>query len=353
MPPQTAVPLRASAPLRASVPFTLGILLVPGFSVLGLAALIEPLRLANHVADRALFAWRTLSPDGAPVVASSGFAVGVDGTGDPDAAFDGLVLCAGGEVEAPDGPYTELIAASARRGALVAGIDGGAEGLAAAGHLADRPVPVHWRRREHFALCRPDLAASDGLFDLSDTRASSAGGMAVVDLALALIQRQAGRDIAVSVCDELLHQRPRAAGEPQRPGAAAPVPQHDPRIAQVIAMMRTAIGAPRPIHAFAADVGLSSRQLERLFLRDLGCSPGAVFLDMRLDRARDLLAGTDQPIASVARDCGFVSQSHFSKAFRDRFGLSPGEARQPVRPPRPSWRAPAVSIGTAASTADA
>jgi transcriptional regulator GlxA family with amidase domain len=102
--------------------------------------------------------------------------------------------------------------------------------------------------------------------------------------------------------------------------------QH-PKLLKVIEMMEENLEEPLSRSRLAADAGLSTRQLERLFRKYLNRSPARYYLELRLNKARLLLLQTNMSIIDVALACGFVSASHFSKCYRDFFGRTPRKER--------------------------
>ena len=103
--------------------------------------------------------------------------------------------------------------------------------------------------------------------------------------------------------------------------------KHHPVVARLIERMQETLADPVPVEALMADIGLTRRQIERLFRNELGQSPGKFYMKLRLERAKLLLQQTKKPIVEVAIACGFSSASHFSKSYRDAYGRSPHEAR--------------------------
>ena len=97
--------------------------------------------------------------------------------------------------------------------------------------------------------------------------------------------------------------------------------------------MEANIEEPMSLDELSRHVGLSRRQLERLFQKHVRCVPTRYYLELRLARARQLLLQTTKPIVDIAFACGFVSAPHFSKCYRDRYGVPPREERRLGRPP--------------------
>jgi transcriptional regulator GlxA family with amidase domain len=91
--------------------------------------------------------------------------------------------------------------------------------------------------------------------------------------------------------------------------------------------MESHISEPLELVDIAENIGLSRRQVERLFRQEMGRSPARYYLEIRLDRARHLLVQSTMPIVEVAVACGFVSASHFSKCYRELYERSPQQER--------------------------
>jgi len=127
----------------------------------------------------------------------------------------------------------------------------------------------------------------------------------------------------------LIHHRIRDGDEGQRMELRTRLGVSHPKLLEVIAEMEKNLEEPVNCADLADGVGLSTRQLERLFRKYLSTAPTKYYLAMRLSRARFLLRQTSLPILSVALACGFVSASHFSKCYREHFSRTPSEERRP------------------------
>lgn len=92
-------------------------------------------------------------------------------------------------------------------------------------------------------------------------------------------------------------------------------------------MMEANLSEPQALINVAHTIGLSRRQVERLFRQEMGRSPARYYLEIRLDRARHLLLQSSMPVVEVAVACGFVSASHFSKCYRELYRRSPQQER--------------------------
>ncbi len=313
---------------------TYGFYLVPGFSAMGFVAAMEPLRVANRLARRPVFAWRLFSADGLPVEASCGLKVAVDGPLDESAHV--LIICAG--FEPRRGITRPLIAAlrrMARRGTAMGALDTGVYFLAEAGLIGDQPVTLHWEAAPAFREDYPAVQVTDALFTLGDRLFTCAGGTAAIDMMLERIAGQRacaggpalGPALVRAVSEQFIHTRIRPHEEHQRADLGSRIGTRDPRLLAVIARMETHIENPWPLEKLAALAGVTRRQLERLFVAQFGIGPAAYYRNIRLDRARALLGETGLPLIEVAVATGFSSKSAMARAYASRFGHPPGTER--------------------------
>jgi transcriptional regulator GlxA family with amidase domain len=166
------------------------------------------------------------------------------------------------------------------------------------------------------------------LFEIDRNRFTCSGGIAALDLMLDMIARQHGRALAKAVSEQFIHERIRDRHDRQRMALPARLGVRHPKLLEVVRRMEESTEEPITRARLAASVGLSSRQLERLFRRYLDRTPTRYYLELRLARARLLLLQTELPVLEVALACGFVSASHFSKCYRDVYGCTPRDQRQ-------------------------
>ena len=319
--------------------------LMPSFSMIAFASAVDCLRLANRMAGKRLYQWRLLSLDGGPVQASSGVSVMVDAGIDLENDNETVVvLCAG--LRAPnfeDQTLHAWLRRAARRGAEVGALCTGAEVLAAAGLLDGYRCTLHWENIGAFKERYPAIDVSAELFEVDRRRFTCAGGTAAVDLILHAIAHQHGPELAAQISEQFILDRIRDPEDPQRIPLRARLGVTHPKLVEVISHMETNQEEPLRRDELASRVGLSRRQLERLFRRYLDTTPGHYYLSLRLTRARLLLLQTTMPVIDVALACGFVSASHFSKCYRDQFQRTPREERRRAQSARqlgrfdPGW----------------
>ena len=307
----------------------IGFVLVPDFSMIAFAAGVEPLRLANRLNETIIYSGVSLSIDGDDVTASNGVSVKVDSSIADAGPLDMIMVCAGLNVR--DYTKVNLLNAIRRRathGAGVGALCTGSYILAKAGLLDGHRCTIHWENLSSFAEDFPELDVTAELFEIDRNRLSCAGGTAAVDMMLTMIGMQRGDALAAMVADQLIHHRIREGSERQRMELRSRVGVAHPKLLSVIQMMEENLEEPLSCAELARIVGLSARQLERLFRKYLGKVPTRYYLDLRLKRSRFLLLQTSMPVLSVALSCGFVSASHFSKCYRERFQKTPSEERR-------------------------
>lgn len=303
-------------------------LLLDRFSMIAFAAAIEPLRVANRMARKELYSWRLVAENGETATCSNGTRLMADG-GYDDLDRDAMVIVCGGldvNRTATRGALTWL-RKQARRGVGMGAVCTGAWALAKAGLLEGVRCTIHWENRESFREEFPDLKLSNRYFERDGARWTSSGGAAAADMMLQMINEEQGRELAALVVDQLALTPLRAAADEQRLSVPARMGVRHPKLTEVIRRMEANIEEPISPAVLAEDSGMSTRQLERLFRRYLDRSPKRYYMELRLQRARNLLLQTDMSVINVALACGFTSPSHFSKCYRSQYDRTPYRER--------------------------
>ena len=309
------------------MPQTLCFLLLPGFSMMGLMAAIEPLRVANRFRAE-LYHWRLLSLDGAAVAASNGMSLNVDAALELPAAGASLFVVAGFEPLASfDARLAHWLHRLEREGVLLGGIDTGSFVLAEAGLFGQQRLTLHWEAIEAFQERYPRLAVTQELFEIDGKRITSAGGTASLDLMLTLIGRDHGEELALAVSEQFVLGRIRSRQDHQRMQIASRYDVHNKKLVQVIGEMQRHSEQPLGSRQLAELINVTPRQLERLFRQHLHDTPSNFYLGLRLDKARQLLRQTDLSVLEVGLACGFESSSYFSRCYRARFASCPSQDR--------------------------
>jgi transcriptional regulator GlxA family with amidase domain len=313
-------------------------LLVPQFSMMAFSAAIEPLRSANRVSERPLFEWLLTSFDGKQVMASNGIGVAVHRPLAELRKTDMLVVCAGlepAQFGRKHGIHHHL-RRLARHGCMVGAISTGAFILADAGLLAGRRCTLHWEYADLFRSRYPALEVSSDLYVVDRGVFTCSGGTAALDLMLHFIAEASTPGIALAVAEQFIHPQIRKQDDHQRFETHARYGIDSPKLAEAVRLMEASIENPLDMRQISTRVGLSPRQVERLFREQLGMPPKTFYIKLRLVRARTLLRQTVDPILSIALECGFGSTSHLYHAYKRVFGMAPTEERHQAAPRRAS-----------------
>ena len=313
---------------RPVEPESIGFFLVPQFSMLAFASAVEPLRSANRMSGRSLYAWRLFSVDGRSVKASNGIEV------TPDSGIAGvdrlptLLVCAGIDANRyEDRRLFAWLRRLARNGTRLGAICTGSHMLAQAGLLDGYRATIHWEDLPGFADTHPAVTVSHELYMLDRNRLTCSGGTAALDMMLHLIALAHGQELAGQVSEQFIHDQIRGPRQQQRMTLESRVGVSEPKLIGAIAVMESHLEEPLPLPGVAMRVGLSTRQLERLFRRYLGRRPLRYYRELRLNHARLMLLQGGQSILSVALATGFTSAAHFARRYREAFGRSPREER--------------------------
>ncbi len=314
----------------AEDPQGVAFLLLPAFSYLSLMAAVEPLFIANWLAGRRLYRWQILSRDGRPVAASNGLHAPVDGGlaagGRHDAVF--LVASFEPQLHSRDAKLAAWLRRAARYGAELGAIETASEVFAAAGLLDGHPAAVHWDNLEGFRELYPDCQALPQLFTCGRGRLTCAGEAAVLDMMLHWIGIRHGAGLASEIAQHLLVARPREPEELQLGTMPLSPASDDPILERALSIMEEALEEPISCAKIARRVGLSLRQLQRLFRAKLGTGPLRHYRRMRLAKAHALLQQTGLGVTEVALSAGFASPENFSRIYRQTFGRPPSADRR-------------------------
>ncbi|MGA1287096.1 MAG: GlxA family transcriptional regulator [Rubrivivax sp.] len=305
-----------------------GLLLVPQFSLIALAAVVDPLRLANAVLERKAYEWVTLGLSTEAVMSSDGIRVVPDASLSEGLSFDTVFVI--GPNPIPRRGFTEIAAwlrRQAARGAAVGGVDTGAYYLAQAGLLRDHRCTIHWEDRERLLENFPSLQVTQRLFEIDRDRYTCSGGVSPLDMMTWLLSRTPGsRELAEQVAHLLVAQR-------REPDALQNVPLRD-RFANVPApvldaleLMEGNLEGPLHIDEIAHYLRTSRRTLERMFAQHLQTTPSRKYLELRLARARLAVLRSQRSLDDIAQSFGFASASHFVARYRQMHGRTPAADR--------------------------
>jgi len=307
-------------------------LLLPDFSMLSLATALETLKNANIVATAPTFSWTTYSETGLPVVSSLGTEFPVDAA-ILGARPEGIVIVISGEgvQNQCSPPILNWLRTQARFGAVIGGLCTGAYVLAKAGLLDGKSATIHWQYQQSFSENFEAVSLCDRNFVIDGKRCSSAGGVSAIDLVLELVTSATNEEIGMTIAEQMNYgsirdlQKMTGVGVPHRRSI------RNTKVAAAITLMQDNLEEPMNPSSVAREIGVSVRQLERLFRSSLQQSPKAYYMALRLDRAKDLLLHSQLDVTQVSVACGFQSASHFSKCFRSKFARSAHSLRNSPR----------------------
>lgn len=303
-------------------------LLLDRFTMLSFAGAIEPLRIANRVVGRAVYTWALAGENGREVTCSNGAAFRLDMGLEEIDREDTIFVCGGIDVQqATTKGILNWLRREARRGVGVGGLCTGAYTVAKAGLFDGKRATIHWENQDSFIEEFEDVKLTKSVFVVDGNRMSTAGGTASIDLMLKIIAQDHGEDIANTVADQLIYSSIRTDQDTQRLSIPTRIGVRHPKLSQVIQIMESNVEDPISPATLATDVGMSTRQLERLFRRYLNRSPKRYYMELRLQKARNLLMQTDMSVINVALACGFASPSHFSKCYRAHYQTTPYRER--------------------------
>jgi transcriptional regulator GlxA family with amidase domain len=208
------------------------------------------------------------------------------------------------------------------------GVGAGVLWLADAGVLNGVRTALPWALYAEVDSSADHALFSPNLFEIDGNRLTCCGGAASIDFALTLVEEIFGAAVQAEIKEMLCVDRVRGPEERQRVALQARFGALQPKLTEAVTLMEANIEEPLSTDDIAGLVGISRRQLERLFKQYLGSLPSRYYLELRLRRARQLLLETNHSIVQVGLMCGFSSGSHFSTAFGALFGNTPREERQ-------------------------
>jgi transcriptional regulator GlxA family with amidase domain len=313
-------------------PRTFVFMLVPGFSMMSLASAVEPLRSLNRLARREAYRWIFTGLDGNDIEASNGIPFRTLPPVEALDQADVFLACGGLRIQASDEKrYLAILRAASRRGIAVGSLSTGTYLLAKAGLLTGYRCTIHWENRSAFQEDFPDLNCTNKIYEIDRDRLTCSGGTAAMDMMLHLIAREHGADLASGVANQFHHERIRNEQEEQRGGRLEGLVQLPAKVRQAVLLMQKHIENPLPLADIARRIALSPRQLERLFMRNTGVTPLRFYMQLRIERARELLLYSDRPIIDVAVSVGFTSTSHFATWYKRIHGTRPSDMRGRAR----------------------
>jgi transcriptional regulator GlxA family with amidase domain len=303
----------------------IGIVVFPGFQLISLAA-APVFELANASRETAIYDVRLISEAGGAIYSSVGVSVQTEAL--EPTQFD-TILVVGGASSLPVGPtlveFVRSAAGSARR---VTATCTGAFVLAAAGLLDGKRATTHWQfatsLRQHYPRV---YVEEDRIFVKDGTVWTSAGMTAVIDLALAIVEEDLGRDISRTVARQLVVYHRRAGGQSQYSTLLELEPRSD-RVQAAVAFAKHHLREKLSVEQLADIARLSPRQFSRLFRVETGKSPAKAVEQLRVEAARLMMEEGHHSIEDVVREAGFANREQLRRAFLRTLGQPPQAIRR-------------------------
>lgn len=299
-------------------------LLLPDYTHLAFACSIEPLRLANLISGRQLYRWTLMSEDGREAICSSGMTVLVNQGLSDLLRGDRLFVISGSNVKQHRSPILlDYLRKQHRHGVALGAICSASYILASAGLLDGKSCAIHWAYHDTISEEFPEIFLRRSVYVSDETIVSAAGGPAAADLMLLLIAETHGFELAGAIADQMVYNAVRSGLSEQRLSFAARFGMRNRKIIRAFKIMENHVEDRLNTSQIADQLGITVRQLQRLFNQFVGKSPARAYAEIRLDRARNLLLQTEMSVTEVSVACGFGSASNFSRSYRDHFGHSP------------------------------
>ena len=306
--------------------------MLPEYTLSAFSNAIGILRMANRLTDRALYTWSVHSLDGQSVISSAGLELTIDGSLADATDANILMVCGGYSVKKYCNKLlTDGLRKIAKRKIPIGGIDTGTYALAVAGLLDGYRCTIHWENLSSLREEFPRLEITSSLFVIDRDRYTCSGGISSIDLMLNLIASIHGHQLVQEISEQFTCDRVRTEKDAQRAPLKYLIGASQPRLVDAVTLMESNIEEPLTLDEVADYVGISRRQLERLFNRYLHCAPSRYYLELRLSRARLLLLQTSIAVIDVAISCGFSTAPHFSKCYSDLYGKPPSAERRALR----------------------
>ena len=317
-------------------PHNILLLAFPNGQLLDIAGPLQMFAGANDELSRQAYRIDIAAPQAGPFMTSSGVRLIADLTyaqiTDKRLAHTHTLITVGGEPgmrqELARGLATDIVSRAIGRVPRIASVCSGTFFLAAAGALDGRRATTHWSEVDALKRFRPAVRVEEDAIHIEDHGIwTSAGVTAGMDLALAMIEADLGREVALAIARRHVVFRIRPGGQSQFSAELAAQSAGNAKVQKLAERVTAHPGADWRSEVLAAEVGVSQRSLSRLFRAGLNISPADFVERVRTDLARRRLLETDENVETIAVACGFGSLRRMDRAFARTIAASPTEFR--------------------------
>jgi transcriptional regulator GlxA family with amidase domain len=306
--------------------------LCPQVPLFPIACAIEVLRHANRLADKPVYDWTFLCENDEPVQDSNGLwlhpSCPLAEARNPDIAF----IVAGSNANDLIQPrLLQWLQVQARHRRIVGGITNGAFQLASVGLLNQHAATTHWEDFESFCVLYPQVLAKYQRFVIDRRRITCSGGSATLDLFIEIVRQDHGPETALAVSRLMLLQDYSLPRQTVDQLIFDGSHHYSARVQRALSLLDAGVGQSINVSELASRIGISRRELLRLFKKEIGKAPSEILNQRRLERAQSLVLHSQLSLAMVASTTGFSSQSHLTSNYRKQYGTTPAQHRRKHR----------------------
>ncbi len=306
----------------------IGFLVLDEFPMVALSCAIDTLRTANQLANTAAYSWSVITTTGTLARSSDG-ATRVASTRFSEAGpLDLTLVCAGANVANHSDPHVvDLLRHMANRHVALGGLGTGAYALAKAGLLDGYRCAIQWDDKQSLRAEFPNTTFLNCLSVIDRDRMSCCGGIAPIELMLALVDKRLGSEISALISSRVGAKQLADIGSAAETAEFAPAGPEHRALQRIVSLMQSNLEEPLSARTLATRSGVSLRQIQRMFRQYYGATLTNYYLRLRLAHAREQVLHSPHSLTEIAVASGFTSPAHFSRSYRAQYGRSPSSDR--------------------------